>query len=156
MNGIARPMATRKASLKGTVNGDTTLVAISVAPAGSFWLRGLEMNVNSWFMYKRQGMQQTATANAAFISRSRSSSRCEISVPSASSLAGSSGSLMGRVVLLRGRRFRRNGGCCSSGRRRRGGGARLGLLQDFLGVDFALELLGQLPCHHTRAAHPIA
>jgi len=61
--------------VNGTVNGATTLVAIKVAPAGSFFFRGSATNVNSWFMYIAQGMKQTPTANMALSSRSRSSSR---------------------------------------------------------------------------------
>ena len=49
-NGIARPMASTIASLKGTVKGATTLVAIKVAPAGSFFFNGSATKVNSRFM----------------------------------------------------------------------------------------------------------
>ncbi len=48
--GMAMPMASTSASLKGTVKGATTLVAIRVAPAGSLWIRGSATKVNSWFM----------------------------------------------------------------------------------------------------------
>ena len=43
-------MASTMASLNGTVKGATTLVAIKVAPAGSFFFSGSATNVNSWFM----------------------------------------------------------------------------------------------------------
>src|ERR1700733_2876653 len=91
---MARPNANTNASLNGTVKGATTLVAISVAPGGSLWIRGSATNVNSLFMYMPQGMKQMPTASMALSSRSRSSSKCDIRVPSASS-PGSPGSLMG-------------------------------------------------------------
>jgi len=47
---MAIPIASTNASLNGTVNGATTLVAISVAPAGNLWIKGSATNVNSWFM----------------------------------------------------------------------------------------------------------
>ena len=47
---MARPIASTRASLKGTVKGATTLVAMSVAPAGSFFFSGSATNVNNWFM----------------------------------------------------------------------------------------------------------
>ena len=93
--GIARPIASTRASLNGTVNGATTLVAINVAPAGSFFFKGSATNVNSWFMYIAQGMKQMPTASMALSSRSRSSSRWEISVPSASPPGSPCGSLIG-------------------------------------------------------------
>ena len=89
------PMARTSASLKGTVKGATTLVAIRVAPGGNLCFSGSATNVNSWFMYIAHGMKQMPTANIALSSRSRSSSKCEISVPSASPSGSPSGSLIG-------------------------------------------------------------
>jgi hypothetical protein len=44
---MAMPTASTSASLNGTVKGDTTLVAIKVAPAGSLRFNGSATKVNS-------------------------------------------------------------------------------------------------------------
>jgi hypothetical protein len=69
------------------MNGDTTLVAMSVVPAGSLASSGSAISVNSSLAYTAQGTNATSSASIAFMSRSRSSSRCDISVPSARSSA---------------------------------------------------------------------
>src|ERR1700678_93296 len=122
---MARPTASSNASLNGTVNGATTLVAIKVAPAGSLWIRGSATKVNSWFMYMAQGMKQMPTANISLSRRSRNSNKCEIRVPSASS-PGSPASLMGRLRRGYGRI-----GCVHG---RRGGGGRRQSAEDGVGL----------------------
>ena len=76
--------ATMIDSLSGAMNGATTLVAISDVPSGSFSISGRATSVNSSFWKNASGTKQIAIAMTARSSRSRSSSRCEISVPSAS------------------------------------------------------------------------
>ena len=72
------------------MNGATTLVAMIEVPSGSFSISGWATSVNSWFEKNTSGVKHTATATTARSSRVRSSSRCEISVPSAS-VSGSRG-----------------------------------------------------------------
>src|SRR6516225_7526495 len=101
------------------------------------------------------------TATSARSSRSRSSSRCEISVPSASfsgsSLIGAArlrGLSGGRVAVgcPVARRVRRRGGYRLD--RRRWGGT-LGLA-GLLELYFLLELLTKLPRHGARPSDPTA
>src|ERR1700691_3642720 len=175
---MASPSASISASLNGTVKAPTTLVAIMVAPAGNWRIKGFAMNVNNWFMYIAQGMKQMPTASIAFSRRSRSSSKCEIRVPSASS-SGPPPSLIGQLAgdetLSRWLAHRRGFGSWGFDERRRcnrrwrldGGGGRsrfvrrgctrLALLfQKFFGADFALQLFAQLPRHHARSSQPAA
>ena len=76
-------------SLNGVVNGDITPVAMRCVPAGSFSCSGWETYEKMSFEYIMQGTKHRPTPSSALMSRSRSSSRCEISVPSAS-FSGSS------------------------------------------------------------------
>ena len=66
------------------MNGETTLVAISEVPSGSFSISGCATSVNSSFEKKANGMNTMQTATVERSRRVRSSSRCETSVPSAS------------------------------------------------------------------------
>jgi hypothetical protein len=66
------------------MNEPTTLVVSSVLPAGNLSMSGCAMNANSSLANIAQGMKATNSASTALRSRSRSSSRCDISVPSAS------------------------------------------------------------------------
>src|SRR6185312_13560100 len=90
--GIAMKTATNSDSLNGVRKGDMTVVAMSWVPLGSLSFRGVATNVKIRLELSMHGMNASPTAISARISRSRSSSRCEISVPSAS-FSGSS--LMG-------------------------------------------------------------
>jgi hypothetical protein len=83
MNGIARNTATKNASLKGVMNGEITPVAMSVPPLGSLSMSGWATAVKISFLKNAQGRNITSTTTSARISRVRSSSRCEISVPEA-------------------------------------------------------------------------
>ena len=71
-------------SFSGAMNGATTLVAISDVPSGSFSISGWATSVNSSFEKNASGTNTMHTATVARSSRVRNSSRCEISVPSAS------------------------------------------------------------------------
>ena len=71
-------------SLSGAMNGEMTLVAIKDVPAGSFSISGRATSVNSSFWKKASGTKQIVTAMTERSRRSRNSSRCETSVPSAS------------------------------------------------------------------------
>ena len=66
------------------MNGDTTLVAISEVPAGSLSINGRATSVNSSFWKNASGTKQMTTAMTERSNLSRSSRRCETSVPSAS------------------------------------------------------------------------
>ena len=88
--------ATKNASLKGVMNGEMTLVAISDEPSGSCAIRGCATSVNSSLAKNASGTNTMITAISARSSRSRSSSRCEISVPSAS--GSSVGASESRVI----------------------------------------------------------
>src|SRR5260221_13033252 len=135
-------------------------------------------------MYSAQGMKQMPTASMAFSNRSRSSSKCEISVPSASPLGFPPGSVIGwrggggergRGVVLRvrhrmrvyargdtglRRRVRRAWWSVRRGRRRYSiSGRRLWralLFQQFFRAHFAFQLFGELAGHDARAPHPVA
>ena len=71
-------------SLSGAMNGDTTLVAISDVPAGSLSISGFATSVKSSFWKNASGVKQMAIAMTERSNLSRSSRRCEMSVPSAS------------------------------------------------------------------------
>src|SRR5262249_53520562 len=122
-------------------------------------------------------MNASPTATSARNRRSRSSSRCEISVPSASfsgssligaaRLCGSRGGGVGGGGRVAGggvgghRRRMAVGARCAGGRgggwrlRRRGRGGALGLAC-LLELHFLLELLAELTRHGTGSSHPAA
>lgn len=81
--------ATKNDSLNGATNGEVTLVAMSCAPFGNFCSSGAATNVNSSPWKYAQGMNAMPTAMRQRMSRLRSSSRCEMSVPSVSFSASS-------------------------------------------------------------------
>src|SRR6202030_117850 len=103
-------------------------------------------------MYSAQGMKQIPTASMAFSNRSRSSSKCEISVPSASPLGFSPGSVIG----WRGGGDRARGVVLGVRRRMRVYARVVGLLPHLVRAHFAFQLFGELPGHGTRAPHPVA
>ena len=71
-------------SLSGAMNGETTLVAMSDVPSGSWSISGFATSVNSSFWKNASGTKQMPIAMTERSSRFRSSRRCETSVPSAS------------------------------------------------------------------------
>src|SRR4030095_1974359 len=93
--GIAMNTATNSDSLSGAMNGEIRLVEIMVLPAGSFLMSGVAMIVNRSLANHAQGAKTIAMATTAFNRRWRSSTRWEISVPSASDSRSSS--LMART-----------------------------------------------------------
>src|SRR5450631_838078 len=101
-------------------------------------------------MYIAQGMKQMPTASIAFSNRSRSSSKCEISVPSASPPGSPSDSLIGRFAVGVRLRLRRRRQPVAIGRR-----LLVALLHQLLRAHFALELLAELTRNGARPAHPI-
>src|SRR5512137_2608024 len=153
-------------SLSGAMNGATTLVAMSDVPSGSLSISGRAISVNISFWKNASGTKAMNTAMTDLSSRSRSSSRCEISVPSASG-SGSPGG-----VALIGRRCRGldrgffgtgdGGGDRLGGPRpmnrggRRGHRRGTGVVLQRVELDFLFELGAQLAGHRTGAARPAA
>ena len=96
--------ATISDSLSGAMNGEMTLVAINDVPAGSFSISGRATSVNSSFWKNASGTKQARTTMTDRSSRSRSSRRCETSVPSARDSPSDGLWLIGgRLVRRRGR-----------------------------------------------------
>src|SRR5882672_334517 len=161
--GIAAKTPIHTASLKGVVKVDVRLVAMRLEPFGRSARIGRDTNEKISFAKIMQGTVAIATANTAFSNRSRSSRRCEISVPSfRSSWASGSGSLMAAgggsrgwrgLYGRRGRgRLRGRDGCCRLGRRR-----RLAVIEaEVLGGHFLIELVAELSRHGARPSHPAA
>src|SRR6188474_1183961 len=141
-------MAANSASLSGVMKGATTLVAISELPSGSLSISGCATIVNRSLEKNASGRKTIAIAIIDRSSRSRSSSRCEISVPSASC----SGS---RVSGLIGPARRRSLG--GAGRRRRVDGPRLGRrIAQRVVLRLLLELRTELSSHGAGAPRPAA
>src|SRR6185503_11479531 len=136
------------ASLSGVMNGATTLVAISELPSGSLSISGCATMVNSSLENIASGRKTIRIAIIDLSSRPRSSSRCEISVPSASSSVSRVSGLIGPARPLR---FVRSGG------RRRVDRLPVGRrIAKWVVLCFLLELGAELPSHGAGATRPAA
>src|SRR5262245_34923161 len=130
------------------MKGATTLVAISELPSGSLSMSGFATSENSSFEKNASGTKTTKTAIVDLSSRSRSSSRCEISVPSASCSGSRLSELIGPARL--------RGGICGPGRRRGVNRLLRRRVAERVVLRFLFELRAQLPRHRARAPGPAA